>query len=81
MWSSSRIGGPLLWLCFTCDQPDIIHDHVVDGQDLHRGCGGILGQVLAVQHDDLGSNQGQDYDDTAGVLLELDDDCGELVGC
>ena len=33
------IGGPLLWLCFTCDQPDIIHDHQVVGQDLHRGCG------------------------------------------
>ena len=32
------IGGPLLWLCFTCDQPDVIHDHTVNGQDLHRGC-------------------------------------------
>ena len=32
------IGGPLLWLCFTCDQPDAIHEHPVDGQDLHRGC-------------------------------------------
>ena len=29
------IGGPLLWLCFTCDQPDVVHDHPVDGQDLH----------------------------------------------
>ena len=32
------IGGPLLWLCFTCDQPDAVHVHEVDGQDLHRGC-------------------------------------------
>ena len=32
------IGGPLLWLCFTCDQPDVVHDHPVVGQDLHRGC-------------------------------------------
>ena len=32
------IGGPLLWLIFTCDQPDVIHEHHVDGQDLHRGC-------------------------------------------
>ena len=32
------IGGPLLWLCFTCDQPDVVHDHPIDGQDLHRGC-------------------------------------------
>ena len=23
------IGGPLLWLCFTCDQLDVIHDHEV----------------------------------------------------
>ena len=33
------IGGPLLWLCFTCDQPDAVHEHHVVGQDLHRGCG------------------------------------------
>ena len=33
------IGGPLLWLCFICDQPDVIHDHVIDAEDLHRGCG------------------------------------------
>ena len=32
------IGGPLLWLCFTCDQPDVVHDHPVDGEDLQRGC-------------------------------------------
>ena len=32
------IGGPLLWLCFTSDQPDVIHEHPVDGQDVHRGC-------------------------------------------
>ena len=24
------IGGPLLWLCFTIDQPDITHDHSVE---------------------------------------------------
>ena len=32
------IGGPLLWLCFTCDQPDVVHSHSIDGQDPHRGC-------------------------------------------
>ena len=32
------IGGPLLWLCFTCDQPDIVHEHSVNGQDQNRGC-------------------------------------------
>ena len=32
------IGGPLLWFCFTCDQPDVVHVHPIDGQALHRGC-------------------------------------------
>ena len=32
------IGGPLLWVCFTCDQPDTIHDHPVAGHGLDRGC-------------------------------------------
>ena len=34
------IGGPLLWVCFTCDQPDAIHDHQVEGHGLDRGCRG-----------------------------------------
>ena len=32
------IGGPILWLLFTCDQPDVIHEHVVDREDVDRGC-------------------------------------------
>ena len=32
------IGGPLLWLCFTCEQPDAVHEHPIDWEDLHRGC-------------------------------------------
>ena len=32
------IGGPILWLIFTCDQPDVIHDHNIDGQMVNRGC-------------------------------------------
>ena len=32
------VGGPLLWLIFTCDQPDIVHDHSIDGNDPYRGC-------------------------------------------
>ena len=43
------IGGPLLWLCFTCDQPDVIHDHEVNGQDLQRGCGVQAGTEGDVQ--------------------------------
>ena len=38
------IGGPLLWLCFTCDQPDVVHEHPVDGQHHQRGCAGSGGQ-------------------------------------
>ena len=59
------IGGPLLWLCFTCDQPDVIHDHVVDGQDLHRGC----------SHDVQGQERERQVD-----LAVQDGDCGTLVG-
>ena len=33
------IGGPLLWLCYTCDQPDIVHEHLVTRDETHRGCG------------------------------------------
>ena len=40
------IGGHLLWLCFTCDQPDAVHEHHVVGQDLHRGCGDAHGHDL-----------------------------------
>ena len=59
------IGGPLLWLCFTCDQPDVIHDHAVDGQDLHRGC----------SHDVLGQEKERQED-----LAVQEGDCGTLVG-
>ena len=31
------IGKPFLWLLYTCDQPDVIHDHEVDREDLQRG--------------------------------------------
>ena len=58
------IGGPLLWLCFTCDQPDVTHDHPVQGHDLHRGCGQVQAQ----------GQQGQT------VRVQGEGDCGELVG-
>ena len=54
------IGGPLLWLCFTCDQPDVTHEHPVAGQDTHRGCGGDqgLGQVVPGGNGDCGTMVG-----------------------
>ena len=69
------IGGPLLWLCFTCDQPDIIHDHVVDGQDLHRGCGQVKEQAQQQVQEQV-PRPGQN----AEVQLGEVDNCGELVG-
>ena len=48
------IGGPILWLLFTCDQPDVIHEHEVDGQDPQRGCGGG-----GVQGDDHNAGDGR----------------------
>ena len=32
------IGGPILWLVFTCDQPDVTHTHPVNITDHTRGC-------------------------------------------
>jgi hypothetical protein len=60
------IGGPILWLCFTCDQPDVVHDHPVDGQDLHCGCAG--GHVRL------------DPDRVVGGPVEPVGDCGDMVG-
>ena len=60
------IGGPLLWLCFTCDQPDVVHEHPVDGHEVHRGC--AVG--------------GQQHGDGQGGPVEPggDGDCGDMVG-
>ena len=60
------IGGPILWLLFTCDQPDVIHEHGIQGQDPNRGCGvdGRQGMGLDAQEVD-------EHDQVK---------CGELVG-
>ena len=60
------IGGPLLWVCFTSDQPDIIHNHPVTGHDLDRGCG---------QQDQPEPEQG-----TVKAVIPGENSCGELVG-
>ena len=55
------IGGPLQWLCFTCDQPDVVHDHPVNGQALDRGCPGHANGTQVVegegQHGHPGSGE------------------------
>ena len=71
------IGGPLLWLCFTCDQPDVIHDHPVDGQDLHRGCGpgSSRGEEGTAQ------DREQSIEENAVIQrVEEDGGCGDMVG-
>ena len=45
----------MLWLCFTCDQPDVVHEHIVDGQDLQRGC---QAQIDTGQADQPGAEGG-----------------------
>ena len=70
------IGGPLLWLCFTCDQPDVIHNHEVDGEELQRGCGihqlrGSQGGVEQVDEEVLGNQVAAE---------QAQEGCGELVG-
>ena len=56
------IGGPLLWRCFTSDQPDVIHDHPLDQE--HAGQG--------VREDD---QEGEvDGDDDCGALVGYVDD-------
>ena len=32
------IGGPIIWLIFTCDQPDVIHYHQIDRKMVIREC-------------------------------------------
>ena len=59
------IRGPLLWLCFTCDQPDVVHNHPISGQDLHRGC---------QEQQQATENEGEHGGGHEG------DNCGELVG-
>ena len=36
--TQGSIGGPILWLIFTCDQPDVVHEHQIDRQKVDRGC-------------------------------------------
>ena len=82
------IGGPLLWLCFTSDQPDVIHDHPVDTQDPHRGCGQavqeqgresqvVQGEVEVDVQADVGQEGGGHAQE---AVMEVDGDCGTLVG-
>ena len=54
------IGGPLLWLCFTCDQPDAVHEHQVVRQGLHRGC--------VAPRDDQGPGEQGDCGDLIGYV-------------
>ena len=65
------IGGPILWLIFTCDQPDVIHDHRIDRQKAERGCNTITrGEVEA---EEGGEVVQAGYGESAGG-------CGVMVG-
>ena len=61
------IGGPILWLLFTCDQPDVVHEHKVDASKVDRGCR---------EHDQAGG-----HGHVHQVAADRDGgDCGLLVG-
>ena len=64
------IGGPILWLVFTCDQPDVIHEHVVDRKVADRGCSS---EVAGMAGDQVGRNQARASDEGGGG-------CGVMVG-
>ena len=64
------IGGPILWLVFTCDQPDVIHEHVVDRKAADRGCSS---EVAGMAGDQVGRNQARASDEGGGG-------CGVMVG-
>ena len=69
------IGGPLLWLCFTCDQPDVVHNHDIDGQDLHRGC-----QKKQLGTEDQGEHGGEHGGEACGELVGYVDDGAYSLG-
>ena len=50
------IGGPILWLIFTCDQPDVVHEHEVDRYKVDRGCSDHWEQ--RGQEEDVGGSDG-----------------------
>ena len=59
------IGGPIMWLLFTCDQPDVVHEHKIDGSKVDRGCR---------EQDQVGGHVHHGAVDRGGG------DCGLLVG-
>ena len=74
------IGGPLLWLCFTCDQPDVIHQHPVDGHDLKRGCGTVEHSLEVADLPVVAVEGQEDHLDHGRAIVPAEGSCGELVG-
>ena len=65
------IGGPLLWLCFTVDQPDVVHNHSVerDGDNkAHCVTGSDCGQFVGYVDDGGFSYSDKDPINLANVL-------------
>ena len=58
------IGGPIMWLLFTCDQPDVIHDHKVDGSRVDRGC-----RELGQAGEDVHQEAADSVDGSCGLLV------------
>ena len=80
------IGGPLLWLVFTCDQPDVVHEHQIDARSSNRGC--IQDEGEHEEHDHQLVQPGEHQYQQVHPVEHHDQlvqpggqgDCGKLVG-
>ena len=71
------IGGPIMWLLFTCDQPDVIHNHTIDAQEVDRGC---TRHHQAAEHEEPVEVGHGDQAEQAGHLVADGGGRGTLVG-
>ena len=69
MRCEGSIGGPILWLLFTCDQPDIIHSHKINREVLDRGCSLSIGTT-----NDIPEANHTSSTDKCGVMVGYVDD-------
>ena len=53
-YPQGSIGGPILWLIFTCDLPDVIHNHCVDIKAPNRGCAVPSHGIRSIRQSDVG---------------------------
>ena len=75
------IGGPILWLIFTCDQPDVIHEHHIDRQQADRGCSNRNEAAYGEHGGDIAQAGTSQPDGGCGVLVGYVDDGAFSYAC